>query len=178
MLDEEVYERARDSGRRVEEKGGNPQYGTVKLLQTQEEIVSVLDGQQVVVVFLQNAGVEGGEVGPAAHVFTEDLGGSEVASEDEVVLVDVRAAVAAGENPTVADDGAGVEALVDDGRRVWKQRLEVLPDGEDVFVTGVVVVHQLTNAHAAFRQGEVVRHVDVLGDFFTVTQKTKLTSTQ
>lgn len=176
MLNEEIYERARDGGGRVEEKGWNPQDGTIKLLQTQEEVVSVLDGQQVVVVFLQNAGIEGGEVGPAAHVFTEDLGGREVAAEDEVVLVDVGTAAAAGENPAVADDGAGVVALVDDGRRVWKQRPEVFPDGEDVFVTGVVVVHQLTHAHAAFGQGEVVRHVDVLSDFFTGTQKTKPTS--
>lgn len=141
MLYEEIYECACDSGGRVEEKGGDPQDRAVQLLQTQEEIVSVLDGQQVVVVFLQNTGVEGGEVGPAAHVSTEDLGGREVAAEDKVILVDFRAAAAAGQDPAVAHYGAGVVALVEDGRRVRKQRPEVLTNGEDVFVTGVVVVH-------------------------------------
>lgn len=141
MLYEEIYECACDSGRRVEEKGWDPQDRAVQLLQTQEEIVPVLDGQQVVVVFLQNTGVEGGEVGPAAHVSTEDFGGREVAAENKVILVDFGATAAPGEDPTVSHHSACVVALVEDRRRVRKQRLEVLSDGEHVFVAGVVVVH-------------------------------------
>ncbi len=141
MLHEEIDERSCDGGRRVEEESRNPEDGSIQLLQAQVEVVPVLDGQQVVVVFLQDAGVEGGQVGPAAHVATEDFGRCEVAAEDEVVAVDLRAAAAAGEDAAVTHHGAAVEALVEDGRRVRQQRLEVLADGEDVFVTGVVVVH-------------------------------------
>lgn len=151
----------------MEEKGWNPQDGSVQLLQAQEEVVSVLDGEQVVIVLLQNAGIERREVCAAAYVFAEDLGGREVAAEDEVVGVNGGTAPAARQDAAVSHHGARVVALVKDGRRVRQEGTEVLADGEDVFMTGVVVVHQLTHTNAALGQGEVTWHVDVLGNLFT-----------
>lgn len=95
MLHKEVHQRSRDRGRGVEEKGRNPKDGTVQLLQAQEEVVPVLDGEQVVIVLLQNAGVEGREVCASAHVPAEDLGRCEVAAEDKVIGVDGGTAPAA-----------------------------------------------------------------------------------
>lgn len=160
----------------MEEKGRDPQDGSVQLLQAQEEVVPVLDGEQVVIVLLQNAGIEGREVCAATHVPAEDLGGSEVAPEDEVVGIDGGSAPTACQDAAVSHHGARVVALVKDGRRVRQEGAEVLADGEDVFVTGVVVVHQLTHANAALGQGKVTWHVDVLGDLFTAKHTPSLTS--
>lgn len=156
----------------MKEKSWNPQNGSIQLLQTQEEIVSVLDGKQVVIVLLQNARIKGREVRVSAHVLAEDLGWCEVAAEDEVVGVDGTAAPAACQDAAVSHDGARVVALVEDRRRVRQEGAEVLTNGEDVFMTGVVVVHQLTDTNAALGQGEVMWHVDVLGNLFTA-KKTK-----
>lgn len=177
MLHEEVHEGAGDGGRGVEEEGRDPEDSPVQLLQAEEEVVAVLDGQQVVVVFLQDAGVEGGQVGASANVLAEHLGRSKVATEDKVKLVDVRAAAAARQDATVAHDSTGVVALVENGRDLGQQRAEVLPDGEDVLVAGVVVVHELAHAHAAFSQSEVVRNVNVLSDLFAAGKgQNKMTS--
>lgn len=160
----------------MEEKGRYPQDGSVQLLQAQEEVVSVLDGEEVVIVLLQNAGIKGCEVCAAAHVPAEDLSWRKVAAEDEVVGVDGGAAPAACQDSTVSHHGARVVALVKDGRRVRQEGAEVLADGEDVFMTGVVVVHQLTDTNAALGQGKVAWHVDVLGNLFTAKHTPSLTS--
>lgn len=166
MFNKEVHQGASDSGRGVEEEGRDPEDGPVQLLEAEEEVVAVLDGQQVVVVFLQDAGVEGGQVGASAHVLAEHLGRSKVATEDKVILVDVGAAAAARQDAAVAHDSTGVVALIEDGRDLRQQRAEVLPDGEDVLVAGVIVVHELAHAHTTFSQGEVVRNINVLSDLF------------
>lgn len=44
----------------MEEKGRDPKNGPVKLFQTEKKVVTVLNGQKVVVIFFQDAGVEGG----------------------------------------------------------------------------------------------------------------------
>lgn len=79
----------------MKEEGRDPQDGSLQLLQVEEEIVPVLNGQQVIVVPLQDAGVKGGQVGLPAHVLGVDLRGGEVTAEDKVGLVDFWAAVAA-----------------------------------------------------------------------------------
>lgn len=43
-------------------------------------------------------------------------------------------------------------------------------------MTGVVVVHQLTDTDAALGQGEVTWYVDVLGNLFTAKHTPSLTS--
>ena len=171
MLHEEVDQRARDGGRRVEEEGGDPEDGAVQPLQAQEEVVAVLHGEQVVVVLLQDAGVERGHVGVPAHVLLENLGGCEVAAEHVVELLDLRAALGAREDAAVAHHSAHVVMLVEDGRGLGQQRVEVLPDGEHVLVAGVVVVHELAHAHPAANQGEVVGDVDVAGDVLPARQR-------
>lgn len=125
-----------------------------------------MDCQQVVVVVLQDAGVEGGQVGLPAHVLGVNLGGGKVAAEDEVGLVDFGAAVAAGQDAAVAHHGAHAVVLVAHGGALWQQRLEVVTDGEDVLVAGVVEVHQLADPHAVLGEGEVVGKVDVVVDVF------------
>lgn len=172
VLHEEVHQRAGDRGRGVEEERRDPENGAVQLLQAQEEVVAVLDGQQVVVVLLQDAGVEGGHVGAAPHVPPEDLRRSEVAAEDVVVLLDLSAAARAGEDPAVAHHGADVVALVEDGRGLRQQRAEVLADGVHVLVAGVVEVHQLADAHRVSGQREVVGDVDVLRDLLPAGMRT------
>lgn len=150
----------------MEEEGWDPQDGSLQLLQVEEEIVPVLNGQQVVVVPLQDAGVKGGQVGLLSHVLGVDLRRGEVATEDEVCLVDFWAAVAAREDAAVAHHRAHTVVLVDDGGSVRKQGLEVVADGENVFVAGVVEVHQLANVHTVLCEGEVVGNVDVVEDIF------------
>lgn len=150
----------------MQEEGGDPQDGSLQLLQVEEEIVPVLDGQQVVVVPLQDAGVEGGEVSLLAHVLGVHLRGGEVAAEDKVGLVDLRAAVASCQDAAVAHHGAHAVVLVADGGGVRQQGLQVVADGEDVLVAGVVEVHQLADAHAVLREGEVGGNVDVAEDVF------------
>lgn len=166
VLHKEVHQGPGDGGRRVEEEGRDPQDGALQLLQAEEEVVPVLNGQQVVVVALQDAGVERGQVGLLAHVFVVDLRGGEVAAEHKVGLVDLRAALAARQDAAVAHHRADAVLLVAYGRDVWEQRLEVVADGEDVLVAGVIEVHELADAHAALGEGEVAGNVDVAEDIF------------
>lgn len=172
VLHKEVHQGPGHRGRRVEEEGGDPQDGALQLLQVEEEVVSVLDGQQVVVVPLQDAGVEGGQVGLPAHVLGVDLGGGEVAAEHEVGLVDLGATVASRQDAAVAHHRADAVVLVVDGRHVRQQGLEVVADGEHVLVAGVVKVHQLADAHAVLGEGEVVGNVDVVEDVFPDKRRT------
>lgn len=102
VLHEEVHQGPGDRGRRVEEEGRDPQDRSLQLLQAEEEVVPVLNGQQVVVVALQDAGVEGGHVGLLPHVFGVDLRRGEVAAEHKVGLVDLGAALAARQDAAVA----------------------------------------------------------------------------
>jgi len=166
VLHEEVHQGPGYRGRGMEEEGGDPQDGSLQLLQVEEEIIPVLNGQQVIVVPLQDAGVKGGEVGLLAHVLGVDLRGGEVAAEDKVGLVDLRAALAPRQDAAVAHHGADAVVLVVDGRDVRQQRLQVVADGEHVLVAGVVKVHQLADAHAVLREGEVGGNVDVGEDIF------------
>ena len=141
MFHKEVHQRPGDRRRGVEEKGRDPQDGGVQPLQAQEEVVPVLHRQQVVVVFLQDAGVKGRHVGPLSHVSLKQLRRRKVAAEDKVEGVDLPAAARARQDAAVAHHGAGVVVLLGDRRRLGEQRAEALPDGEDVLVAGVVVVH-------------------------------------
>lgn len=104
----------------MKEEGRDPKDGSLQLLQVEEEIIPVLNGQQVVVIPLQDAGVKGGQVGLLAYVLGVDLCGCEVASEHKVGLVDFWAAVAASQDAAVAHHRAYAVVLVVDGRRVWK----------------------------------------------------------
>lgn len=148
VLHKEVHQGPGYCGRGMEEEGGDPQDGSLQLLQVEEEIIPVLNGQQVIVVPLQDAGVKGGQVGLPAHVLGVDLRGGEVAAEDEVGLVDFWAAVAARQDAAVAHHGAYAVVFVVDRRGVWEQGFEVVADGEHILVAGVVKVHQLADAHA------------------------------
>lgn len=150
----------------MQEEGGDPQDGSLQLLQVEEEVVPVLNGQQVVVISLQDAGVEGGHVGLPANVLGVELRGGEVAAEDEVGLVDLGAAVAASEDAAVANHGTHAIVLVEDGGALGQQGLEVVADGEDVLVAGVVKVHELAHMHAVLCEGEVVGNVDEAEDIF------------
>lgn len=144
----------------MKEEGWDPQDGSSQLLQVQEEVIPVLDGQQVVVVPLQNAGVKGGHVGLLPHIVGVDLGGGKVAPEHKVGLVDVSAAVATRQDAAVAHHGAEAVMLVVDRRGVGEEGFEVVADGENVLVAGVVEVHQLTHPHSVLCEGEVVGNVD------------------
>lgn len=171
VLHEEVHQCSGYRGGRVEEEGGDPEDGSLQLLQVEEEVVPVLYGQQVVVVPLQDAGVEGGQVGLPPHVFGVDLRGGEVAAEDEVGLVDLRAAVAARQDAAVPHHSAHAVVPVGDGRGFREQGLEVVADGEDVLMAGVVKVHQLAHAYAVLSKGEVVGNVDEAEDIFPEKKK-------
>ena len=166
MLHEEVHQGPGHRGRRVQEERRDPQNGSLQLLDIKEEVVPVLDGEQVVVVALQDARVKGGHVGLPAHVLVVHLRGGEVTAKHKVRLVDFIAAAAAREDAAVPHHGAHVVVLVVDRRRVWKQGLEVVADGEHVLVTGIVEMHQLTHAHAVLGEGEVVGDVDEMEDLF------------
>lgn len=125
-----------------------------------------MNGQQVIVIPLQDAGVKGGQVGLLAYVLGVDVGGGKVAAEDKISLVNFRATVAAGENAAVSHHSTHAVVLIEDGRGVRKQGFEVVTDGENILVAGVVKVHQLANAHAVLRKGKVVGNVDVVEDIF------------
>lgn len=170
MFHKEVHQRPGDRRRRVEEKGRNPQDGGVQPLQAQKEVVPVLHGQQVVVVLFQDAGVEGRHVGPSSHVLLKQLGRRKVATEDEVKAVDLLAAARARQDAAVANHGADVVVFLADGRHLRKERAEVLPDGEDVLVAGVVVVHQLPDSDRISGQREIPGDVDVLRDLLSAGQ--------
>lgn len=150
----------------MQEEGRDPQDGSLQLLQVEEEIIPVLNGQQVVVIPLQDAWVKGGEVGLLAYILGVDLCGGKVASEHKVGLVDLWAAVAASQDATVAYYGTYAVMLVVDRRNVWEQGFEVVADGEDILVAGVVKVHQLANTHTVLCKGEVVGNVNVVEDVF------------
>lgn len=94
VLHKEVHQGPGHRGRCVEEEGRDPQDGSLQLLQAEEEIIPVLNGQQVVVVPLQDAGVKGGQVGLLPHVFGVNLRRGKVAAEHKVGLVNLRAALA------------------------------------------------------------------------------------
>lgn len=149
----------------------DPQDGSLQLLQVEEEVIPVLNGQQVIVVPLQDAGVKGGQVGLLAHVLGVDLRGGEVAAEDEVGIVDFWAAVAACQDAAVAHHRAYAVVLVVDGRGVREEGFEVVADGEDILVARVVKVHQLADTHTVLCEGEVVGNVDVVEDIFPERRK-------
>lgn len=148
MLDKKIHQGPSHCGRGMKEKGRDPQDGSLQLLQAEEEIIPVLNGKQIIVVPLQDAGVKSGQVGLHAHVLGVDLRGGEVAAEDKVSLVDLRATVAACQDAAVSHHSTHTVVLVEDGRCVREQGLEVVTDGEDVFVAGVIKVHQLANTDA------------------------------
>lgn len=141
MLHKEVHQCPCHRGRRVEEKCWDPQNGTVQLLQAQKKVVPVLHSQQIVVVFLQDTRVKGGHVCPPPNVLFEELSRREVAAKDKVELLNLGPAARASEDATVADHSAGVVVFVQNGRDLGEKGAEVLADGEDVFVAGVVVMH-------------------------------------
>lgn len=135
-----------------------------------------MDCQQVVVVPLQDAGVEGGHVCFASNVSVVDLCGGKVAAKDEVEFVNLRPAPAAREDAAVSNHSAHVVVFVQDGRRVGEQGLEVTTDGEDILVTGVVVVHELAHTHPVLSQGEVIWHINVMRNLFPARHTNKLGS--
>lgn len=155
----------------MKEKCRDPQDGVVQLLQTEEEVVPVLHGQQVVVVLLQDAGVEGGHVGPSPDILPENLGGRKVAAEHKVKLLDLRAAARAGEDAAVAHHGADVVVLAHDGRGLREERAEVLADGVDVLVAGVVVVHELPDADRCSCQCEVTWNVNIMRNVLSARRR-------
>lgn len=155
----------------MEEKRWDPQDGSVQLLQAQEKVVPVLHSQQIVVVFLQDAGVKGRHVGPTPNVLLKNLRWREVASEDKVVFFYLGPAARAGEDAAVPDDGADVVAHVEDGRNVRQQRPEVLADGVDILVAGIVKVHQLADFDGVPGQREVTGDVDVLRNLHPAKQR-------
>lgn len=130
-----------------------------------------MNGQQVIVIPLQDAGVKGGQVGLLAYILGVDVGGGKVAAEDKIGLVNFRATVAAGKNATISHHGTHAVVLIEDGRGVGKQGFEVVTDGENILVAGVVKVHQLANTHAVLRKGKVVGNVDVVEDIFPEKKK-------
>lgn len=155
----------------MEEEGRDPQDGSFQLLQVEEEVIPVLNSKQVIVVPLQDAGVKGGQVGFPAHVLRVDFRRCEVTAEDKVGLVDFRAAVASCQDAAVAHNGAHAVMLVEDRRDVWQQGLEVVADGEDILVAGVVKVHQLAHPHTVLCEGEVGGNVNVAEDIFPARRK-------
>lgn len=170
VLHKEVNQCSRDRRRRVEEKSGDPKNGPIELFQTQKEVVAILNGQEVVVILLQDAGVKGGKVGFPSNIFLESLSWSKIAPKDKIRFIDFLPALAPSQDPAVANHCTDVVMLVQDGRHVRKQRLEVIADGENVLMAGVVVVHQLPNPNAALDQGKVFDHVDMLKDFLPKTR--------
>ncbi len=155
----------------MKKEGRDPQDGSLQLLQVEEEVIPVLNGQQVIVIPLQDAGVKGGQVGLLAHVLGVHLCGSKVAAKDKVCLVDFLAAVAACQDAAVAHHRTYAVVLVVDRRSVWEQRFEVVADGEDVLVAGVVKVHQLADTHTVLCEREVVGNVNVAEDIFPGKRK-------
>lgn len=171
MFHKEVHQRPGHRGRSVEEKRWDPQDGSVQLLQAEEKVVPVLHSQQIIVVFLQDAGVKGRHVGPTPNVLLKNLRWREVASEDKVVFFYLGPAARAGEDAAVPDDGADVVALVEDGRNLRQQRPEVLADGVDILVAGIVKVHQLADSDGVPGQREVTGDVDVLRNLRPARQR-------
>lgn len=68
----------------MEEKGRDPKNGPIKLFQTEKKVVTVLNGQKVVVIFFQDAGVEGGKVGFPSNISLESLRRGEIATENKI----------------------------------------------------------------------------------------------
>lgn len=170
MLHKEIHQRPGDRCWCVEEKCWYPQDGSIQLLQTQKEVVPVLYRQQIVVVFFQDTGVEGCHVGASSNVLLEDLSWGKVAPEDKVKPIDLLTAAWAGQDAAVADHSTDIVVLLEDGWRLGKERAEILPDGEDVLVTGVVVMHQLPDSHWISGQREITGDVNVLRDLLSARQ--------
>lgn len=118
VLHKEVHQGSGYCGGGVKEEGGDPEDGSLQLLQVQEEVIPVLNGQQVVVVPLQDAGVKRGQIGLLAYIFEVDLSGSKIAAEDKVGLVDLGAAVAPSQDAAVSHHGTRTVVLVADGGSV------------------------------------------------------------
>lgn len=156
----------------MEEEGRDPQDGSLQFLQVEEEVIPVLNGQQVIVVPLQDARVKGSQVGLLAYVLGVDLCRGKVATEDKVGLVDFWAAMAPCEDAAVSHHCTHTVVLVEDRRSVWKQGFEVVADGENILVAGVVKVHQLANTHTVLCKREVGGNVDVAEDIFPKKRKT------
>jgi len=171
VLHKEVHQGPGYCGRGVKEKGGDPQDGSLQLLQVKKEIISVLNGQQVIVVPFQDAGIEGSQVGLLAHILRVDLRGGKVAAEDEVGLVDFRATVASCQDATVSHHSTHTVVLLEDRGDFREQGFEVVTYGEDILVAGVVKVHQLANSHTVLCEGEIVGDVNVIEDIFPEKQK-------
>lgn len=68
----------------MEEKGRDPKNGPVKLFQTEKEVVTILNGQKVVVIFFQDAGVEGGKVGFPSNISLESFRRGKIATENKI----------------------------------------------------------------------------------------------
>lgn len=146
----------------MEEEGRDPENGSVELLQAEKKVIAILNGHQVVVILLQNAGVEGGKVGFPADVLLERLGRGKIATENKIGFIDFLPTLTAHQDPAVSDNGANVVVFVLNGRDVGKQRPEVIANGENVFMAGVIVVHQLSDPNHALGQRKVLDHVNVL----------------
>lgn len=127
--------------------------------------------EQVIVVPLQNARVEGGQVGLLAYVLGVDLRGCKVAAEHKVSLVDFWPTVTPCQDAAVSHHSTHTVVLVEDRRDVWEQGFEVVANGEDVFVAGVVKVHQLSDPHAVLGEGEVVGNVNIVEYIFPEIKK-------
>lgn len=64
--------------------------------------------------------------------------------------------------------------LVQDGRHIGKQRSEVIADGENILMAGIIVMHQLSDPNTVLGQRKVFYYIDVLKDFLPkVEQKRK-----
>lgn len=116
MLHKEVHQGPGYCGRGVKKESRDPEDGSLQLLQVQEEIIPVLDGQQVVVVSLKDAGVKCSQVGLFSHIFGVDICRSEVAAEDKVCLIDFRTAVASSQDAAVSHHSTCTVVFVKDGR--------------------------------------------------------------
>lgn len=119
-------------------------------------------GQKVVVILLQNTGVKSSQVGLSADVLVESFRWSKVTSKDKVGAVYFRSALAFGQDAAVAYHRANVVMPVHDGRAVRQKRSEVIADRKDVFVTGIVVMHQLPSSYAILGQRKISDYVHIL----------------
>lgn len=148
------------------EEGRDPQDGSLQLFQVEIEVIPVLNGQQVVVVLLQDTRIKGCQIGLPAYIRVVQICGGKVTAEHKIGLVNFWSTLAACQDATVAHHGTHVEMSVENRRGVWEQRFEVVADGEDILVAGVVKVHQLAQAHAVLYEGEVVGNVNVVEYIF------------
>lgn len=64
--------------------------------------------------------------------------------------------------------------LVVDRRGVREEGFEVVADGENVLVAGVVKVHELAHTHSVLCEGEVVGNVDESQDILPAEKTTHI----